>query len=291
MLHAYGAKFVKRLRKLRVAIVGARGVAVEVAKCLTLSGVRLLHIFDDEHVRARDLGSNFALQPSDVGKPRAAATVPFLQRLNESVSISAVTGLPDPANYDVILATRLPRAAAAALNDACRRAVKERPWAVDEAKEFEAKLGSKAAKPELLPCVFIAADALGVVATIFSDFGPTHIVESVSGQPEIVASVKQVFPGEQTFIEVCNGDKRPVNDMDDGDSCQLKGVAGCDEAASFVVGNKKSVFELVKGEKTAVANLFELLCKDASGALTAVNSSAWPSSRCHCPAKHCYRCL
>jgi len=88
MLHAYGAKFVKRLRKLRVAIVGARGVAVEVAKCLTLSGARLLHVFDDEHVRARDLGSNFALQPSDVGKPRAAATVPFLQQLNESVSVS-----------------------------------------------------------------------------------------------------------------------------------------------------------------------------------------------------------
>jgi len=277
MLHAYGAKFVKRLRKLRVAIVGARGVGVEVAKCLTLSGVRLLHIYEDETVGARDLGSNFTLQLSDVGKPRAAATVPFLQRLNESVAVSAVAGLPDPAHYDVIVATRIPRAAATALNAACRASIKVRPWAVDEAKEFEEKFGTKAPEPQPGPCAFISADALGVAATIFSDFGPAHVVESVSGQPDIVANIKQVFAGEQTFIEVCNSDKRPVNDVDDGDACELKGVAGCDAAAAFVVANKKSVFELVKGEKTAVANLFELVRKDQSGNLTPVNSSAWPA--------------
>jgi tRNA A37 threonylcarbamoyladenosine dehydratase len=139
MLHAYGAKIVKRLRKLRIAIVGARGVGVEVAKCLTLSGVRLLHMFDDEPVRARDLGSNFALQSSDIGKPRAAATVPFLQRLNESVTVSAMAGLPDPAHYDVVVATRLSRASAIALNAACRASVKDRSWFEDENKGVDDK--------------------------------------------------------------------------------------------------------------------------------------------------------
>jgi ubiquitin-activating enzyme E1 len=287
MLHAYGAKFVKRLRKLRVAIVGARGVGVEVAKCLTLSGVRLLHIFDDEHVRARDLGSNFALQSNDIGKPRAAATVPFLQRLNESVSVSAMAGLPDPDHYDVIVATRISRASAGALNAACRASVKVRPWAVDETKEADQKLGSQGVPPPpLYPCAFISADAFGVASTIFSDFGPGHVVESVAGQPDIVANIKQVFSGEQTFIEVCNSDKRPVNDLNEGDSCVFNGVAGCDAADVFVVANMKSVFEVVKGVKTAVANLFELLRRDSSGRLTAVNSSAWPSCRCHHPLQH-----
>ena len=132
------------------------------------------------------------------------------------------------------------------------------------------------------PCAFIAADALGVAATIFSDFGHDHLVESVSGQPDVVANIKQVLTGEQTFLEVCNSDKRPVNEMDEGDSCVLTGVAGVDPHEVFVVANKKTVTEMVKQKKTAVANLFELRRKtDSSGGLTAVNSSAWPDCRCH----------
>jgi len=130
------------------------------------------------------------------------------------------------------------------------------------------------------PCAFIAADALGVAATIFSDFGHDHLVESVSGQPDVVANIKQVLTGEQTFLEVCNSDKRPVDEMDEGDSCVLTGVAGVDPHDVFVVANNKVVF---KGEeKRAIANLFELRRKtDSSGGPTAVNSSAWPDCRCH----------
>ena len=130
------------------------------------------------------------------------------------------------------------------------------------------------------PCAFISADALGVAATIFSDFGPDHLVESVSGQPDVVANIKQVLTGEQTFLEVCNSDKRPIDDMDEGDSCVLTGVAGVDPHDVFVVANKKVVFE--GEEKRAIANLFELRRKtDSSGGPTAVNSSAWPDCRCH----------
>ena len=130
------------------------------------------------------------------------------------------------------------------------------------------------------PCAFIAADALGVAATIFSDFGPDHLVESVSGQPDVVANIKQVLTGEQTFLEVCNSDKRPVDEMDEGDICVLTGVAGVDPHDVFVVANNKVVF---KGEeKRAIANLFELRRKtDCSGGPAAVNSSAWPDCRCH----------
>ncbi len=129
------------------------------------------------------------------------------------------------------------------------------------------------------PCAFISADALGVAATIFSDFGSDHLVERLSGQPNIVANITQVLTGERTFLEVCNSYKLPVDEMDEGDICVLTGVAGVDPHDVFVVANNKVVF---KGEeKRAIANLFELRRKtDCSGGPAAVNSCAWPDSRC-----------
>lgn len=47
--------------KLKILIIGLRGVGVEVAKNIILAGPELVHIFDPNIVELKDLGSNYYL--------------------------------------------------------------------------------------------------------------------------------------------------------------------------------------------------------------------------------------
>lgn len=79
----------ERLLKLSVLVYGLRGVGVEIAKNLILSGVKGVTIQDDELTRIEDLGSNFYLSNSDVGKvSRGQACISKLAELNKDVKVS-----------------------------------------------------------------------------------------------------------------------------------------------------------------------------------------------------------
>jgi ubiquitin-activating enzyme E1 len=72
----YGMEAMGKLIQMKVFIHGLRGVGIEVAKNMLLAGPGHVTIHDDEKVRIEDLGSNFYLEPSDVGvKTRAEAVV------------------------------------------------------------------------------------------------------------------------------------------------------------------------------------------------------------------------
>ena len=76
-----------RLIKMKVLIVGLRGVGVETAKNLILAGPGAVTLADDTPARIADCGSNFFLRPGDVGKSRAAVCAPRLQELNRLVRV------------------------------------------------------------------------------------------------------------------------------------------------------------------------------------------------------------
>ena len=99
-----------KLTSLKVLLVGIRGVGVETAKNAILAGIHALTIVDDEptqvspssmlflslfsllqihlaHLQIRDLGSNFFLTETDLGKPRAAVCAPKLAELNRLVKV------------------------------------------------------------------------------------------------------------------------------------------------------------------------------------------------------------
>lgn len=54
-----------------VALLGSSALATEVLKCLVLAGIRSYTVFDDAFVKENDLGNNFFMEASDVGKLRA----------------------------------------------------------------------------------------------------------------------------------------------------------------------------------------------------------------------------
>jgi ubiquitin-activating enzyme E1 len=57
-----------KLIKMKVAIVGLRGLGVEVAKNLILAGPNAVLLFDDEITKINDLGANFYTEEKHVGK-------------------------------------------------------------------------------------------------------------------------------------------------------------------------------------------------------------------------------
>ena len=72
---ALGAETTAKLIKMKVLIVGMRGVGMETAKNLSLQGVGAITLIDPHPVELRDLGVNFFLTEDDVAfkKRRAEA--------------------------------------------------------------------------------------------------------------------------------------------------------------------------------------------------------------------------
>ena len=75
-----------RLMKMKVLIVGMRGLGVETAKNLILAGPQSVHLHDSNLASTSDRGSNFYINENDVGtKTRAEASLAQLKELNPNV--------------------------------------------------------------------------------------------------------------------------------------------------------------------------------------------------------------
>ncbi len=76
-----------QLIKLRVLVVTVKGLGVETAKNLVLAGPAAVTVHDEGLVEAKDLGANFFLRESDIGRRRGDAVVAQLRALNEDVDL------------------------------------------------------------------------------------------------------------------------------------------------------------------------------------------------------------
>ena len=72
---------------------GSGAVGVETLKNLILPGVGSFTIVDETNVSELDLGVNFFLEESSLGRWRAEETRKFLQELNPEVKINAHQGV------------------------------------------------------------------------------------------------------------------------------------------------------------------------------------------------------
>lgn len=72
----FGLETMGKLVKMKVLIIGMRGLGVEIAKNLILAGPNSVTIYDPTQVAIADMGANFYISESDVGnKTRAEASV------------------------------------------------------------------------------------------------------------------------------------------------------------------------------------------------------------------------
>lgn len=189
-----------KLIKMKVLIVGLRGIGVETAKNLILAGPNSVTLYDPTIVQWGDLSSNFYLTPDHVGKvSRAEASFEKLQELNPYVKVSVIDSLPldSISKYNVVTYTEILDNIENAIqvNEFCRAR----------------NIG------------FILAQSYGPSGFTFLDYGNEFMITDADGEDTksfIVVNITQTNPATVTVHE----DKR--HKFQEGDWVYFREVEG-----------------------------------------------------------------
>jgi ubiquitin-like 1-activating enzyme E1 A len=112
-IRLWGLEAQNRMRQSNILVIGLSAIANEVVKNIVLAGIGALTILDGRDVEVSDLGAEFFVEESDVGKNRAEAAHRRIQKLNPRVDLSIQTGSLSSfddkwfAQFDVVVATEL----------------------------------------------------------------------------------------------------------------------------------------------------------------------------------------
>ena len=83
-IYTYGLDTMEKIINLKILIVGLRGLGIEIAKNLILSGPKEVSIYDRGVCKTNDLGSNFYIEERDINvKTREKACYEKLKLLNK----------------------------------------------------------------------------------------------------------------------------------------------------------------------------------------------------------------
>ncbi|KAG7473585.1 hypothetical protein MATL_G00097440 [Megalops atlanticus] len=94
-LRLWGDHGQETLENAHVCLINATASGTEILKNLVLPGIGAFTIVDGHKVSGEDVGNNFFLSSSSIGKNRAQATTELLQELNSDVSGNFVEETPD----------------------------------------------------------------------------------------------------------------------------------------------------------------------------------------------------
>ncbi|XP_054473859.1 ubiquitin-like modifier-activating enzyme 1 [Anoplopoma fimbria] len=179
-LYVLGHEAMKRMGTTNVLIAGMRGLGVEIAKNVILSGVKSVTVQDEGRAEWSDLSSQFFLKESHLGQNRATCSLQQLSALNPHVSVSAHTG---PLNEDLLLQFQV-----VLLTDS----------SLDDQKRFDELCHSRGIK-------FIVADTKGLCGQLFCDFGEEFEFEDGEKPASaMIQSVSQANPG----VVICTDDQQ-----------------------------------------------------------------------------------
>lgn len=201
LIYTLGYDTVHSLRQSRALIVGCKGLGAEIAKNLLLSGIAGIGLVDEEVVSVADLGCNFCLRESDVGRNRAVSIADTLRELNPSADVDVITEPSIEASlshYNLVAATSGSLPELIRLNWLCRN----------------------------INIPFIATETRGLFSFVFTDLGDTYSFKDESLEPSallLVANVTQDNPATITVVE------EQRHSLDDGDEVMFSGIKGMEE--------------------------------------------------------------
>ncbi|CAK4500187.1 unnamed protein product [Aphanomyces euteiches] len=155
-LLAFGSKWMKSIAMMKVLVVGLRGLGVDVVRNLMCHGVNAIALLDDDCLREDDIASSTFFDISDVGRKKSVVVKARLAHLNAATRLSTLSGILTSdllLNYHAVVVTSGPlsREEIAGLSEFCR--MQEPPIGV------------------------VVAESRGLLASIFVDFGHSHIAE------------------------------------------------------------------------------------------------------------------
>lgn len=200
----FGMETMGKLIKMKVLLVGMRGLGAEVAKNLILAGPASVDIYDPTPCQIRDLGANFYINEAAVksGASRAAAALPQLAQLNGYVRVNEIKSLSlaDHKNYNIVCYTENLTSLENLyeVNDFCR----------------ENRVG------------FILSETLGLFGYAFVDYGNNHTITDKDGEFCKQFVIEHITSEEKAWVTV-HEDKR--HSYQEGDTVVFSEVEGMSE--------------------------------------------------------------
>ena len=201
-----GKEAMERMARSSVLISGLKGLGIEIAKNVILSGVKAVTLHDTEQVAVTDLGSQFFLRESDVGTNRAVACYQRAAELNSYVTMRHETGALTEEmvkDHSIVVLTNSSLEEQLRVNEWCR-----------------------AATPAIN---MIVADVRGLYAQVFTDFGPKFTVVDTTGEQPITAMIASIT--KETSAVVTTLDEAR-HGLEDGDVVTFAEVHGMNEINS-----------------------------------------------------------
>lgn len=217
---ALGAETTKFLGRMRLLVVGMRGVGVEVAKNCLLQGVSSLTIFDPTQTRIDDCGANFFLSPEDVGKPRDVVCRPRLQELNPEAVVVVADALDEErvAGCDcVVFCGGRSREELVRWNEFCR----SRTTRVFDERGCELR-------KEPAPISFVWCACAGMAASVFVDHGPKFSVRDANGERPVVRLVESISSESRGLVRFSVPDGVAATTVPMHSCYEFSEVVGCD---------------------------------------------------------------
>ena len=207
----FGMDIMGKLLKLKVLIIGMRGLGVETAKNIIISGSHSVDIHDPSLVQINDLGSNFYLSEEDINKKnRDEACLSNLIKLNPYVKVG-------------ILKINSKKGTKEYIDEFCEKIVNYNIIVFTEiqSKDFLIKINDECRKNKI---GFIYSFCFGLTGGIFTDFGPNHIIFDPDGKEPKSYFIKSITKdGLVTIDNIQNTEKL---DLGDGDFVKFKNVEG-----------------------------------------------------------------
>lgn len=181
-LYVLGHDAMHRMGTASVLIAGMRGLGVEIAKNVILSGVKSVTVQDEGTAQWTDLSSQFFLNESCIGQNRALCSLQQLSALNPHVLLSAHTG---PLDQDLLINFQV-----VVLTDS----------SLDDQKRFGDFCHSNSIK-------FIVADTRGLCGQLFCDFGEAFEVLDQDGEAPESALIQNISQGNPGVV-ICSDDQK-----------------------------------------------------------------------------------
>lgn len=201
-LYVLGKEAMKQMAQSNVLIVGLGGLGVEIAKNVTLAGVKSISLYDPQPVTVEDLSSQYFLTESDIGKSRAECSGPRLAELNQYVPITVVSG-PNRQLDEQMLA----QYQTVVLTD-CDLETQVRVNAFTHSKGIK----------------FISADTRGLFGQLFCDFGDKFTVVDPTGEEPLSGIISSIeLDGTVAALDETR------HGLEDGDWVKFSEVQGMDQ--------------------------------------------------------------
>jgi len=218
-LPVYGFNGLKRISITDVLIVGLKGVGVEIAKNIILSGVRSVTIHDEDLVTVAEITSQFYLAENDIGRKITDSCVfQHLAALNPKVKVSAVSSALDEkflSQFKVVILTD-------------GKSVEELIRIDEICRKYSSYL--------------VVADTKGVFGVVFCDFGDKFIVDDKDTEEPVCSIVTSVTKDTLGLVTL-HDDSR--HKFVDGDFVKFTNVKGMIELNSYP-GQEPNLFRIIE---------------------------------------------